>query len=116
VLCTNVPLCPVTVTVYVPAGVLEDVTRVRVLAPDPATEVGEKAAEAPEGNPLAEKLTVPVKPPTAVTETLEVVLPPAVTVRALGLAETEKSGEAACGAKAGNNVFATKDPKPVTKS
>ena len=95
---------------------LADVTTVSVLVPAPATEVGEKDAVAPEGNPLAVKLTVPVNPPAAETEMLELVLPPAVTVTTLGLAEREKSGEAACGTKAGKSVFATNDPRPVTKS
>jgi hypothetical protein len=96
--------------------VLADAATVSVLVPEPATELGEKDAVAPEGNPLAERLTVPAKPPSAVTEMVELVLPPALTPTLLGLAEREKSGEAACGTNAGKSVFATKDPTPVTKS
>jgi hypothetical protein len=39
-----------------------EVETVRVEEPDPVTEGGAKEAEAPEGNPLTEKLTVSANP------------------------------------------------------
>ena len=42
-----------------PRGVLAEVVTVRVEEPDPFTEVGTKDGVAPEGRPLADKLTVP---------------------------------------------------------
>ncbi len=59
---------PVTVSVYVPAGVVLLVVTVIEEEPDPVTDVGLKLALAPEGRPLALKVTVPVKPFSAVTE------------------------------------------------
>ena len=59
----KLPLVPVTVSVYVPAAVDVVVFTVRVELPEPTTEVGLKLAEAPVGNPLTVKLTVPLKPP-----------------------------------------------------
>jgi hypothetical protein len=60
---------------------------VDVPAPE-ATEAGLKEAEAPLGNPEAVKFTVPVKPFTLPTVTVEVVELPAVTVPLVGEVET----------------------------
>ncbi len=46
------------------------VSTVRVDVPEPLIEVGLKLPDAPEGNPLTLKLTVPVNPPDGVTVTL----------------------------------------------
>ena len=54
---SSVPV-PVTVTLEVPDGVVDDVVIVIVVVPEPVTVVGLKDAEAPEGNPVAVKLTV----------------------------------------------------------
>ena len=51
----------------VPVGVVLLVVTVIVEEPDVVTDVGLKLALAPDGNPLALKLTVPVKPPDGVT-------------------------------------------------
>jgi hypothetical protein len=42
----------------------------KVALPVPATELGEKLAVAPPGNPLTVKLTLPPNPPVAVIVTL----------------------------------------------
>src|SRR5690242_11350697 len=61
--CTSpLPPSPVTVTVLVPAAVLEGRVSTRLLLPVGVTEAGLKAAVAPAGRPLALKLTVRVKP------------------------------------------------------
>ena len=65
--CDNVPLVPVTVSVEVPADVLDPTVTVIVELPAPEMVVGENAAVAPVGNPLAPSVTVPVKPFCAVT-------------------------------------------------
>jgi len=65
--CTKLPLVPVMVRVYVPAGVDVLVVTDIVEEPEPATEVGLKLALAPEGKPLALNVTLPVKPPDSVT-------------------------------------------------
>jgi hypothetical protein len=50
--------------------VLAPVVTLRVLLPaPPLIEVGLNAAVAPEGSPLALRLTVPLKPPDAATVT-----------------------------------------------
>jgi len=82
---------PVTVTVYVPTGVVGDVAMVRVeLLPDWIVW-GLKLAVAPDGRPLAESETVCDWPLVTVVEMVEVPLPPCVTVMLEGLALIEKS-------------------------
>lgn len=58
----SVPLVPVTVMVELAIGVEVVVVIVSVEEPDPETVVGEKAAVAPVGRPLALNVTVPVNP------------------------------------------------------
>lgn len=72
---------------------LAEVVTVSVEEPDPATEAGTKDAEAPEGKPITEKLTVSVKPFNALTETVYAALPPWAVDCDDGEAEIEKSGE-----------------------
>jgi hypothetical protein len=79
------------VIVEVPAG-LPAVVIVSVEVPEPVTEGGLKEAVAPEGNPLAVKLTAPVKPFSAPTLTEYVAVPPEFTDAVAGVAESEKSG------------------------
>jgi hypothetical protein len=69
VLCVRVPLVPVMVSVYVPAGVLLAVVTARDEVPEPVTEVGVKLPLAPLGNPLALSVTLPVNPFNAPTVT-----------------------------------------------
>jgi hypothetical protein len=54
---TEAPV-PVTVTVYVPAGVLAPAVSVSVELLPAVTEAGLKEADAPVGKPLAERVTV----------------------------------------------------------
>ena len=61
------PLAPVIVNGYVPVGVVLMVVTVMVEEPDVVTDAGLKLALAPDGSPLALKVTVPVKPPAGVT-------------------------------------------------
>ncbi len=61
----KLPLVPLMVSVLVPIFPLEFVVTVIVEVPEPVTEFGLKWAEARDGNPLALKLTAPVKPFTA---------------------------------------------------
>ena len=60
--CERLPLVPVMVIVKLPAGVEPLVETLSVEDPEPLTEVGLKLAEAPAGNPLALKETLPLKP------------------------------------------------------
>jgi hypothetical protein len=64
---TRVPLVPVIVRVELPTGVLALVVTVMVDDPVPVTVVGLKLAVTPVGNPLALKVTIPLKPPDGVT-------------------------------------------------
>ena len=80
------------VSVYVPTGVLAEVETVSVEEPDPVIEGGTNEAAAPEGKPLAEKLTGPEKPFSALTDTVYATLPPRAVDRDDGEAESEKSG------------------------
>ena len=91
----KLPLVPVTVNGYVPAGVLLVVVTVRDELLPPAG-FGPKLPLAPEGSPLTFKLTPPENPPVRVMVTAYEVLAPCVTVWLEGEAESEKS--AGCGA------------------
>jgi hypothetical protein len=54
----------------VPGGVELEVLTAMVVEPEPETEVGEKLAVAPEGNPATLKLTIPLNPFEGVTLTV----------------------------------------------
>ena len=69
VVCVKFPLVAVMVSGYVLNGVEAEVLTAIVEVPDPGTEAGLKLAVAPAGSPLAPNVTVPVKPPNAVTVT-----------------------------------------------
>ena len=62
VLWLRLPLVPVMVKGYVPAGVEQPVEIVSVEDPDPLIEAGLKLDVAPLGKPLTPRLTVPVNP------------------------------------------------------
>jgi len=89
--CTRLPLVPVMVKVYVPAGVVVLVVTDIVDEPDPVADVGLKLALAPAGNPLALKVTTPANPPDPVTVAVYDVPLPAVTVAEAGVAAMVKS-------------------------
>ena len=71
---------------------LAEVVTVSVEEPDPVTEAGTNEAEAPEGRPLIEKLTVSVNPFNAPTETAYAAPFACVADCDEGVAEMEKSG------------------------
>ena len=79
----------------VPLVVLVVVVTVIVVDPAVVTDDGLKLELAPVGNPLALKVTVPVKPLIGETVTVYVVLSPRLTVCEEGVAEIEKSGAVA---------------------
>jgi hypothetical protein len=91
-LCEIEPLAPVTVTVYVPEGVVLDVNMVRVEDATPPEEramfVGLSVAVGPAGEMAAERLTVPAKPLRLVSVMVEDPVDPAVMLRLFGLAVT----------------------------
>ena len=69
--CVRLPLVPLTVNVYVPAAVDEDVVTLSVDEPEPPLiEAGLKLVPAPAGTPVALKLTEPVNPFCGDTETV----------------------------------------------
>jgi len=68
------PEVPVMVSVLVPPGAEELAVSVRVLVP--VVEVGEKDAVTPLGRPEMERFTLPVKPYSGVTVTVEVAVAP----------------------------------------
>ena len=88
VLCASAPLVPVTVTTYVPAGVLPLVLILITVDPEPTRVFGLKLADALAGSPLALKVTVPVKPPEAVTVTVKFAFEPATTDLEPGVADS----------------------------
>jgi hypothetical protein len=82
---------PLTVTEYVPAGVVDEVEIVIVEDPPAVTAVGLNDTVAPEGKPLALKDTVCADPLVTAVLIVEVPDDPCVTVTLDGLAEIEKS-------------------------
>jgi len=66
--CDRLPLVPVIVRGYVPTAVVAVVEIVSVELPEPATDAGLKLAVAPVGSPLTLRLTVPVKPFSALSD------------------------------------------------
>jgi hypothetical protein len=64
------PLVPVTVRVVVDLGVFLFVVTVSVEVPEPEIDAGVNLALVPLGKPLADKLTVPVKPDPPVIVTV----------------------------------------------
>jgi hypothetical protein len=82
---------PVTRTVNVPRRV-DPVVRIRsVEVPGTATGLADHDAIEPLGAPLSDRVTEPVKPPTAPTATLYEAVCPRVTVIDGGVADTVKS-------------------------
>jgi hypothetical protein len=79
------------VKVYVPIGVFGFVVIVKVVVPEPVTEVGTNEELARAGNPLTRKVTGAENGPNAATDTVNVVDEFLPTVWLLGEAEREKS-------------------------
>jgi hypothetical protein len=90
----NVPTPPLealTLKLDVPTAVPEPVVTVMVVDPAPASVEGLKLAVAPLGRPVAEKLTVPLKPSKGETVMVYLALPPGVTGDEPGLTSRLKS-------------------------
>jgi hypothetical protein len=81
----------VTVTLYVPFGVLALVAMVSVADPPAVTDVGLNVAVAPLGRPDALSDTVCAEPAVTAVETVAVADEPAVTLPEVGDSVTEKS-------------------------
>src|SRR4051812_17692083 len=88
----NVPLVPLTVTVAGPVAAVPLTSSVRMLVV--AVLTGLNVAVTPEGNPDADKLTLPENPLRSLIVIVLVALPPCGAVTLLGEAESEKSGAA----------------------
>jgi hypothetical protein len=78
--------------VKLPVGVLPIVVMVSVELPEEASEAGEKTGDAPEGKPVAVKLTEPAKLFSAATVTLYVAVPPEMMEVVGGVTLMVKSG------------------------
>jgi hypothetical protein len=85
------PLTPCTVIGYVPLAADADAVKVSVEVPDPEIEDGAKDAVTPEGSPVAESATLPLKPPTGDTVIVEPVAFPGEVLTPVGFAEIVKS-------------------------
>jgi len=88
VVLVKLPEVPVIVTVTVPVAAVALAVKVKVLVE--VVGFGLKAAVTPLGSPDAERVTLPLKPPTGVMVIVIVPLLPWVMVRLLGLADSEK--------------------------
>ena len=87
--CDNVPLVPVTVTVYVPAEPEHD--RVDVCEAPRTILVGLRVQVRPAGETVKVNATVPVNALTGATVMVEVPVAPARALTLVGLAVTVKS-------------------------
>lgn len=92
VVAVRLPEVPVMVTVAAPVVAVALAVRVSTLVP--VVGFVPNAAVTPLGRPDAASVTLPVNPPTSVTEIVLVPVPPCVTVRLLGEAESVKLGDA----------------------
>lgn len=93
VVCVSVPDVPVMVTVAAPVVAVELAVNVTTLVD--VVGLVPNVAVTPEGNPDADKVTLPVKPPEGVSVMVLVPLVPCFTVRLAGEADSEKLGVAA---------------------
>lgn len=117
-LCASAPEIPVTVNVYVLAGVLAVVETVNADGPAPATDVGLNEQVGPLVTAgltlLQDSVTVPVNPDNAPMVTVEVAeLPAATDAGANAVAATLKSGKPALGANLAMNASAMPPPNEV---
>jgi hypothetical protein len=114
VVCVKLPEVPVTVTVTVPVGVALLVVNVSALVP--VAGFGLNAAVAPLGNPVADRLTLPVNPFDRVMVIVLDPLLPCVTLTLLGDADRLKSGLGEPPASALISPAPCGLPQPVAKS
>ena len=88
----KLPLVPVMVKVRVPGVALRPTVTVRVELPEPVMDVGLKLVLTRDPWPLTLKFTVPAKPFSPVTVTVDVPLVLRDKVMLVGESEIEKSG------------------------
>jgi hypothetical protein len=88
----KLPLVPVMVKVRVPGVALRPTNTDRVEGPEPVMDVGLNVGVTRDPWPLTLRFTVPAKPFTPVTVTVDIPLVPRVTVMLVGESEIEKSG------------------------
>lgn len=91
------PEVPVMVTVEVPVVAVELAVNVTTLVE--VAGLVPKLAVTPDGNPDADRVTLPVKPPESVTVIVLVAVLPCVTLTLEGDAESVKLGEDAAGGR-----------------
>lgn len=84
----RLPLAPVTEIAYVPAVADAETVNVKLEAPEPVTEAGEKDAVTPAGMPLAVRLTAPPNPLSALTAIVEFAEPPGAAFTDTGAADS----------------------------
>src|SRR5258708_5875169 len=107
--CVSDPDVPVMVTVAGPVVAVEPAVNVITLVPEVGLVL--KTGVTPRGSPEAERVTLPVKPFTGVTEIVLLPLPVWVIVRPAGEATSEKSGVAQpANLKLAMRVFQLNDP------
>src|SRR5262245_57257050 len=87
VLCVADAAVPVTLTEYVPGGVLVEVVMVMVDEPPALTDPGLNDAFAPAGRPLAENVTVSAEPEVTAVFTVAFTEPPGALEPEVGLTE-----------------------------
>ena len=87
--CVRDPLVPVTVTVYTPAGPVQD--RAEVWDAPKTILVGVRVHVRPAGDTVDVRATVPVNPFTGATVIVDVAAVPTLTATLVGLAVTVKS-------------------------
>lgn len=113
VVAVSAPEVPIIVTVDVP--VVAVALAVNVTTLDVAEDVGLKAAVTPVGKPLAENVTVPLKPFFGVTVIVLDILEPCAMLKLLGDAPSVKLGLVETG-QAFTRFAALTVPIPVVKS
>ena|SRR5882762_8577391 len=113
--CVALVPVPVTVTVYVPGGVVPAVAIVMVELLPAATAVGLNDAVAPAGRPVALKLTFCAEPLVTAVEIVDVPLEPCWTETLVGFAPIEKSfGGGAVTVSVTGVLWVAVEPVPVT--
>jgi hypothetical protein len=108
------PEVPVTVTLTAPTAALELDVNVKVLVLEVLGGLNE--AVTPAGKPEADKLTLPVKPFSGVTETVLEPLAPCTMLRLPGVEERKKPGTGPPVGQLFTKLVAFRVPMPVAKS
>ncbi len=116
VVCTRLPLVPVTVIAYVPVAMVEGTVKVRIELPAPVMGLTLKAAVTPVGMPDAVKVIAESKLFTTALVIVDVPLLPCTTETEVGEAERLKLGVVDTPTRALIRLAPFMLPQPVTKS